>query len=293
VFLAVARSGRMTTAAAQLGINHTTVARRLAALERDMRMGKLLVRSSSGWQPSELGRRLVGHAEAIEAAVHGATGIRGEYPALTGVVRMISPDAFGGLVVGGAMAWLRRRHPGIQVEMINVARRAQQHRVGLDLEVVVGRPTAQRAEAIHLSDYRLGVYASRAYLAETGGAPRQLADLDGAPLVYYVTSLLEVDLLDRPRQAMPALRSAIGATNVFVHVEATRAGAGVGVLPCYVADRHDDLVRLLPDELDFTADYWLVAAPEVLRRPVVRELVDALVAQARTMQLDQRAGPTA
>jgi DNA-binding transcriptional LysR family regulator len=43
------------------------------------------------------------------------------------------------------------------------------------------------------------------------------------------------------------MRESVTSTNVFVHVEATRASAGIGLLPCFMADRHDDLVRVLPD----------------------------------------------
>ena len=45
------------------------------------------------------------------------------------------------------------------------------------------------------------------------------------------------------------MRESVTSTNVFVHVEATRAAAGLGLLPCFMADRHDDLVRVLPDEV--------------------------------------------
>ena len=65
--------------------------------------------------------------------------------------------------------------------------------------------------------------------------------------------MLQVNDLDAPRRLVPGMPDALASTNVFVHVEATRAGAGLGFLPCFMADRHDDLVRLLPDEVDRAA----------------------------------------
>jgi len=59
--------------------------------------------------------------------------------------------------------------------------------------------------------------------------------------------MLQVDGLDPTRTVALAMRESVASTNVFVHVEATRAAAGIGLLPAFMADRHDDLVRVLPE----------------------------------------------
>jgi DNA-binding transcriptional LysR family regulator len=102
--------------------------------------------------------------------------------------------------------------------------------------------------------------------------------------VYFVDSMLQVDDLDLARTFAPAMRESVTSTNVFVHVEATRAAAGLGLLPCFMADRHDDLVRVLPDDVGLLLTYWLVARTETLRRPEVGALIDAI----RTRMEDQR-----
>jgi DNA-binding transcriptional LysR family regulator len=86
----------------------------------------------------------------------------------------------------------------------------------------------------------------------------------------------QVDDLDAPRRLVPTMRDSLSSTNVFVHVEATRAGAGIGFLPCFMADRHDDLVRLLPDDFAEHLDYWMVLRTDSLRQPAVAALADAL-----------------
>jgi DNA-binding transcriptional LysR family regulator len=96
------------------------------------------------------------------------------------------------------------------------------------------------------------------------------------PLVYFVDSMLQVDDLDAPRRLVPTMRDSISSTNVFVHVEATRAGSGIGFLPCFMADRHADLVRLLPDEFAEQLPYWMVLRSESLRQPAVAAVADAL-----------------
>jgi DNA-binding transcriptional LysR family regulator len=273
VLLAVGRSGRYVTAADELGLNHTTISRRIAALERSIG-GRLLARSAGGWELTELGRDALSAAEAVETALRSLAGPSGPRT-LEGVVRMSATDGFSAYIAAPAAADVQRRHPKVTVEIVAATRRPTQQRSGLDIEVVVGEPQVHRAQAVRLGDYRLGLYGSRDYL-ERHGAPSSRSKLAEHPLVYFIDSMLQVDELDLARSFAPAMRESVTSTNVFVHVEATRAAAGLGLLPCFMADRHDDLIRVLPEDVGLLLTYWLVARTETLRRPEVAALVDAI-----------------
>lgn len=274
VLLAVSRTGRFTTAADSLGLNHTTISRRITSLERALG-GRVLSRTTGGWEVTDLGSRAVEAAERIEAAV-GVLQAPADAPArLTGVVRMSATDGFSAYIAAPAIADLQRLHPQLRVEIVTVTRRALQHRSGLDIEIVVGEPQVHRAEAFRLGFYMLGMYASRDYLAERG-TPDSVDELTRHPLVYFVDSMLQVDDLDAPRRLVPTMMDSVSSTNVFVHVEATRAGAGIGFLPCFMADQHADLVRLLPGDFHEQLPYWMVLRPESLRQPAVAAVVSAL-----------------
>jgi DNA-binding transcriptional LysR family regulator len=293
VLLAVSRSAKFTTAAQVLGLNHTTVSRRIAALEKALG-GRVLSRAAGGWELTELGAQAVVVAEQVEAAVR-ALGPSGRPPdPVTGVVRMTATDGFSAYIAAPAVAKLRRDHPGLSVEIVTVTRRALQQRSGLDIEVVVGEPQVHRAEAFRLGEYVLGMYASRSYLTENG-TPDSVEALAAHPLVYFVDSMLQVDDLDAPRRLVPAMRDGVSSTNVFVHVEAARAGAGIGFLPCFMGDRHEDLVRLLPGHFAERLPYWMVLRPDSMRRPAVAAVVQAVrdeVAARRAMLLGRGGTPS-
>jgi DNA-binding transcriptional LysR family regulator len=276
VLLAVGRSGRYVTAAEELGINHTTISRRIAALERSIG-GRLLARVAGGWELTDLGREALSAAEAVESAVRSLATADGART-LEGVVRMSATDGFSAYVAAPAAAAVQKLHPKVAVEIVTATRRATQQRSGLDIEVVVGEPQVHRAEAIRLGDYRLGLYGSADYLVEHG-TPASRTELAGHPLVYFIDSMLQVDDLDLARSFAPTMRESVTSTNVFVHVEATRASAGLGLLPCFMADRHDDLVRVLPDAIAIQLTYWLVTRQETLRRPEVSAVVAAIRAR--------------
>ncbi|MGN6502808.1 MAG: LysR family transcriptional regulator, partial [Pseudolysinimonas sp.] len=220
VLLAVSRTGRFTSAARELELNHTTIARRIAALE-DRLGGRALARGGPGWVLTPLGERAVAAAEQVEQALAPFTEHvdRG----LSGLIRLSATDGFSGFIASPAMAALRLRHPGVTLEIITGTRQASPQRVGADLEVVVGRPQVRRAEAVQLGEYVLGLYVSRDYL-HRHGTPASRAELSGAPLIYFIESMLQVDALDDARRAVPAMVDAVASTNVYVHVEATRGG---------------------------------------------------------------------
>ncbi len=274
VLLAVSRTAKFTTAAHNLGLTHSTVSRRIAALEKSLG-GRVLARSDDGWELTDLGERAVAVAEQMETAVAELESPGQGPETVSGVVRMTATDGFSAYVASPAVAKLRRRHPGLSVEIVTVTRQALQQRSGLDIEVVVGEPRVHRAEAIELGDYELGLYASRDYLA-ANGTPASVEEVSDHRLVYFVDSMLQVDDLDAPRRLFPEMKDALTSTNVFVHVEATRAGAGIGFLPCFMADRHPDLVRLFPESVAERLPYWMVLRPDSMRRPAIAAVVQGL-----------------
>lgn len=277
ILLEVARSGRLTRAGEVLGLSHTTVARRIESLERALG-SKVLIRTTTGWDLTPLGQQALRTAEQLDLAMHDLRN--GDDDAvLDDVVRLSAPDAFSVLAAAPAAARLRTRHSRLAIEIVSTTRPAAIHRSGLDLEVVVGQPRVLRAEAVPLASYTLGLFGSRAYL-DTHGAPNSVGELSGHGLVYFIPSMLQIDDLDVGRRIVPEMQDAVTSTQVFAHVAATRAGAGLGLLPTFLAAGHDDLVRVLASDVTAIVDYWLVTRTEALRRPAVAATVAELKATA-------------
>lgn len=280
-FLAVARLGRYTAAGAVLGINHSTVSRRIAALEAAMG-GRLLVRGTGGWEVTDLGRRAVGTAERIESSMRELLDGEDGDP-VHGIVRIAAPDAFTSAFLAPAMTTLRAAHPALAVELLSATQRVRQNRSGVDLEIVVGRPQVLRAYATPVCAYALRLYATADYLAARG-KPASVADLANHPLVYYVESSLQVDELDRALQELPDSPPSLRSTSVFAHVEATAAGAGIGILPDFLGDRDSRLVRVLDGAYEHPLAYWAVARDEGTRNPAVAETLRAITEHIRVAQ---------
>lgn len=277
-FLSVARLGRYTAAADVLGVNHSTVSRRIVTLETAMG-GRVLVRTSGSWEVTALGRRALAIAERIEASVREL--VDGEdADVVHGMVRISAPDAFTAVFLAPAMTRLRRTHPGLAVELLSATQRVRQNRSGVDLEIVVGRPRVRRAYATAVCAYALRLYAAPDYLA-AHGIPETVAGLSAHPLVYYVESSLQVDELDRALQELPDSPASVRSTSVFAHVEATAAGAGIGLLPDFLGDADPRLVRVLDGAYAHPLAYWAVTRDEGPRNPAVAATLDAITTYIR------------
>ena len=272
-FLAVARLGRYTAAAQVLGVNHSTVSRRIAALESAMG-GHVLTRAAGGWETTALGARAMATAERIEADLRSLVEV--DQPGLTGLVRIAAPDAFTALYAAPALAPLQIANAGLSFELLSATQRVRQTRSGVDIEVAVGRPDVRKALATPVFEYALALYASEEYLAEHG-EPRTLADMSRHRLNYYIESALQIDELDIAVDELPPTLPSMRSTSVFAHLAATVAGAGIGLMPDYVAGLAPRLRRILAEEYHHPISYWAVTREESLRNPAVAAAFRALV----------------
>ncbi|MGP9529227.1 MULTISPECIES: LysR family transcriptional regulator [Micrococcaceae] len=271
--LTVARLGRYTAAAAVLGVNHSTISRRIDALQKAMG-GHLLTQTPNGWELTDLGRHAMASAEAIEQAV-AAISTEDDSPALAGHVRLAAPDAFSAHLAAPALAKLQARHPQLVFEIVSETTRARQTRTGMDLEIVIGQPNVRKAASTKLMDYELRLYATAEYL-EVHGTPQQLSELARHSLNYYIDTALTVDKLDEATSHLPPMRRAISSTSIAVQYAATMNHAGLGLLPVFLSKHYPNLIPVLHDQFSYLSEYWLVGREEALRSKAVQATVRAL-----------------
>lgn len=257
--LAVARAGRMTSAAALLGVDHTTVRRRLDRLEASLG-ARLLDRGVDGWALTAIGREVVERASALEGMVEQVVAAASGDGAVRGTVRVAAPEGFGATFVAPALARVRREHPGIAVELVTSTRPLSLRASGFDLAVTIGSAAGARVRAEPLTEYALRLYASPEYLARH--APiAALADLEGHDLIFYVDALLTVPELDLA-PVLGGMRTGFASTSVFAQLEAARAGAGIGLLHAFMGERDAALAPVLPGIVDLRLQFTLSTRPD-------------------------------
>lgn len=286
--LAVARVGKLVSAAALLGVDHTTVRRRLDRLETALG-ARLLDRGADGWQLTAIGRDVVERAAPLEGLVEQVVAAASGGDAVRGTVRVAAPEGFGSLFAAPALARVRAEHPGIALELVTSTRPLSLRGSGFDLAVTVGASAGSRVTAELLTEYTLRLYAAPKYLAARP-AIRTVADLEGHDLVFYVDALLTVRELDLA-PVLEGMSLGFGSTNVFAQLAATRAGAGIGLLHAFMGEGAHGLEPVLPRAVDFRLPFMLSQRPD---RPaidavaIVREALMREVAERRTELLPPR-----
>ena len=284
-FLAVARSGRLTAAAGRLGLDHSTLSRRLAALEHALK-ARLFDRSPSGYTMTEQGRGLLPVAEEMERLALGALDrVGGSASSVEGVVRIGSPEGFGAYFLAPRIGALKDRHPGLTVQLVAASAVFSLAKRDADVVIAVSRPPAARLVASKLIDYELALYAAPSYLAAHPPI-RSAEDLGAHRFVSYIGDLLHFPELDFLQHVAPGGAASLESSNLVAQLKATLAGAGLCVLPAFLAGEEGGLTRVLPAEVRLTRSLWLIVHQDLAglaRIKAVVKFIKEQVSAARSL----------
>jgi DNA-binding transcriptional LysR family regulator len=190
---------------------------------------------------------------AFLAVENAAPGVR---QGLHGLVRIGTTEGFGNLILAPQLARFALSHPGLVVDLLALPRLVHLSRREADIVISLERPARGAVLVVKLTDYVLQLYGARSYLERY--APICTADdLRGHTFISYVDDLLfskELQILDElHRPAHFALRS----TSILAQYEAARAGAGLAVLPAFVAAQDPSLIPVLPGVARFQRTFWM------------------------------------
>ena len=270
-FLELSRQGKLIRAAGRLQVDHTTVSRRIAALESQLDV-RLFDKSPSGYQLTDAGLRLLPLAEEIETRSNRVyQDIAGKDARLSGTVRVATPEALGSQVIARHVSEFAQLHPDIEIELVAETRRMSLSKREADIAISFSRPDSGRLIAWKLCDYRLRLYASLDYLART--APiNTVEDLAQHDFVSYIEDLIEMPELRFFDNAVKNAHVVFRSTNVSAQFNAILQGIGLGLVHCFMARHEARLQVVLPRKVFVERTYWLLVHEDL--RHVAR--VDAV-----------------
>lgn len=280
-FLTICREGSFAAAALSLGVDHSTVGRRLATFER-MLGAKLITRTPQGLIVTPAGRQILSDCEAMEAsALSVQRRAAGQDTRAAGLVSIATTEALASQLIAPALAELRDSQPELHVNVLVDFRSLDLSRRQADIAVRLPKPTESQLIHRKLGNYGVTLYASRDYLKDRG-APKRGQGLDAHSLIAYL------DPVSRPGppfmgelfdEAQIVLRS----NSTFTQLAAVADGLGIAELPCCVADLHPEIERIWPDVPPLPWPIWLIAHEDLRRATRIR-----LVSAAIVRQFDQR-----
>ena len=277
--LAVHRAGSLSEAGRKLGVNQSTVGRRLATLEAALG-ARMFHRTRDGYVLAVAGQRVLRHAESMEEQAHAIEReVLGQEARLTGLVRLTGPDAFSARIVMPILGRFRERYPDIDLELLADNRNLNLTKREADLAVRTGRPKEPQVVSRRVTDFAAAPYASQAYLAQRG-VPRA-GHFKGHDIVGFDEGLGRIEeaqwLTKHARHGRVVFRSA----STPVQLAATLAGMGIAVLPCYLGDRESTLVRLGTEGDRILKAVWIGMHKDLQHATRIRACVDFLATEIR------------
>jgi DNA-binding transcriptional LysR family regulator len=276
-FLAVARNGSTLAAARTLRTSQTTVARRIAALEKALGV-QLFEKRQAGYSVTPAGEELVARAEQVElAATTFADAAAAHGRDVSGTVKITTEEVYAITILAPLLRELHESHPEIVIDLdtSQTVRDLGAGEADISLRSTKGQAHGAGLVGRQLAIDDWALYCSRSY-AERHGVPKNRAELKthsfiggggGNLWIHYQNWLQSLGL--EQQVAMHHATSGGLLTGV-------RSGFGIAVLPCIVADADDDLVQVLPPRDEHTRVLWLFTHERVRRTPRVRTVIDFL-----------------
>ncbi len=272
--LALRECGSLATAAKALKVDHSTVSRRLTALEAALGT-KLVTRAPEGITLNEVGLAASATAQSIEALISALErSVGGSDARPRGSVRVSVTEGMAAILYRG-LAHLREEHPDICVELsIGNARVDLMHHEA-DIAIRLFRETQPELIVRKVGDIGWSVYAAPAYI-ERKGRP-SLDDLRAHDVVGFAEAAARSPGAQWLATRADATHVVIRGNSMGAVLNAVRAGMGVGALPCFMVPPERDLVRLTPGTVA-TSEAFLVTAPDLKDVARVKIVLDALAA---------------
>jgi len=282
-FLAVARTGQLSTAARQLRTSHATVSRRIDRLEFALKV-KLFERNPRGYVLTGMGQRFIEAAERIEAEADRLQAeITSGTTAQRGVVRLSTPEGFANFFFADKIRSFWDSHPNITLELVTIQQIMSLSRKEADIAVSLDPPKDGPYLTEKLTDYSLNVYGVKSYLSKA--APiRNRQDLLDHPFIGYIEDMIFVPGLDYLGDVHPGIKARFQSSSIFAQLTATLNGLGLCVLPHFIARSYPDLRIVLPEEVELRRNYWLVCHRDLVQIPRVRMVTDYIFEAIRKNQ---------
>lgn len=264
VFLAVARASSLSAAAAALGVNQSTVSRRLAAMEADLDT-RLIERRADGPLLTASGTELFATATNIEAEVARADRwLAGRNSLLTGRLRITCSDNFLEAFLAPRVAAFAEMHPDIDLDIVTSYQHLSLARREADIAIRTTTTPPETLVGRRLFRFALAVYGARTRYAGAGPPP------DPASLSWIgweSEGFNRIMIHDH----FPAATVRHRTDSLVAQRALARAGLGVAVIGCFAADPDPDLVRVCPGPItENEMDLWILTHPDIRRTARVR-----------------------
>ncbi len=275
VFLALARNGRVSKASQSLEMDSTTLIRRVKKLEESLNCS-LFELSKKGYLLTDHGLRLVQYIEKAEhfvlEAQHDLTNERKE---LSGTIRVSVSEGFGTWFLAPLLPQFKSHFPNISIELVATSGFLNINKREADIAILLEKPTKGLLYTKRLTDYSLRLYIHKALIASQP-TPTTYEQLTPFPVVSYVPDLLYAPQLKFIEENLLSPMHTLSSTSINAQYQMLDNRAGVGILPCFIANHSENLQAVLENKVKITRTFWVATHRDVRHLARIQAFLDWL-----------------
>ncbi len=275
VYLVLARTGSLSQTGRQLGMDHSTVGRRIATLEHEIGT-PLFDREATGYRVNAKGREFFSHVESMEASVLAiADQLTGEGRSLVGEVRIGTMEGIASLYLSEQFALLKEELPGIVVELVTSTRDVRVSQREADIFLGFFEPDTENLRAEKIGAFSCYLYGSPAYFARHG-VPGSVESLSQHVFVGYIENLIQLDAVRWLENGVKDPTIVYRSNSMISQMFAAVAGTGLVMLPVFSRPERFGLLPVLHDRVRVHRDVWMSTLRHFPRVPRINAVLSFL-----------------
>lgn len=274
IFLAVARQGSLTAAGVHLAMSASSVSRHIEELESQLGAA-LFLRSQAGYTLSDAGLEILADAQQAENSLIDITRkASGSTQRLFGTVRVGLPENLATHLIFPEISRFIRKYPNISLEFVTNVSLTNLTRREADISLRLVRPETGSFVVSRVAQMATALYASSEYLAKFP-FDRQLKG-KGHFAVSWDEMFEYLQASTWLNKQLPQASITIRTTTLQSQLAACMGGAGLSVLPCFIADSVPNLIRVMAPTEVFTQDIWLTMHHDISKLSRIRAVAKFL-----------------
>ncbi|MGH1465725.1 MAG: LysR family transcriptional regulator [Cognatishimia sp.] len=275
VFLAVGRDESLSQAGKRLKMDPATVGRRVARLEETSGT-PLFVKSPQGYALTDMGQRLLVHAQRAEQSMQMATEeLSGTTRGMSGQIRIGAPDGAANFLLPQVCARIADENPDLEIQIVALPRVFSLSKREADFVVAVSPPKTGRLMVQKITDYRLSLAGSESYLSQHAEV-KTIDDLRGHRMVGYISDMIFDKELDYLKELGVELAD-LASNSVSVQLNCVRQGGGLGIVHDFALPMTPGVTRILLDHVQLSRSFYLLRHQDDKRLERLNRFAKALI----------------
>ena len=285
-FLATAREGSLTRAAQTLGVNHSTVSRRISAFESKLK-ARLFDRSISGFVVTQAGQDMMQTALRVEKEMNLLDRqMLSRDMTMTGRLRIATPAALIATFLMPHIASFKQKHPGVEIDILSSDTLVNLHNHEADIAIRSIKSPSENLVGRRLTPVAKAIYASSSYLEQHQCNAGTIRD---SPEHRWVQQAQRSDVPSWVLNHFPSAQVGCRVNTLLARIQAVKHGLGIGEMHCRFGDTDTDLHRIYPFETVLDTDFWVLYHPDLRHTARVRAFTSH-IAEAFHFERDLYAG---